>query len=51
MGDYPEWDVEHVENECEFDSDFESGNLDYVGKVSEGEYDLLMRLDTNSSSH
>ena len=31
-----------------FDSDLESGNLDYVGKVSEFEYDLLMRLDSNS---
>ncbi len=34
-----------------FDSNFESGNLDFVGKVSENEYDLLMRLDSNSRSH
>jgi hypothetical protein len=34
-----------------FDSNFESGNLDFVGKVSDNEYDLLMRLDSNSRSH
>jgi hypothetical protein len=34
-----------------FDSNFESGNLDYAGKVSDVEYDLLMRLDSNSRSH
>lgn len=34
-----------------FDSNFESGNLDFVGKVSNNEYDLLMRLDSNSRSH
>lgn len=34
-----------------FDSNFESGNLDFVGKVNDSEYDLLMRLDSNSRSH
>jgi len=34
-----------------FDSNFESGNLDFVGKVAENEYDMLMRLDSNSRSH
>ena len=34
-----------------FDSNFESGNIDFVGKVSENEYDMLMRLDSNSRSH
>lgn len=34
-----------------FDSNFESGNLDFVGKVSENEYDMIMRLDSNSRSH
>jgi len=34
-----------------FDSNFESGNLDFVGKVSDSEYDMLMRLDSNSKSH
>jgi len=34
-----------------FDSNFESGNLDFAAKVSDAEYDLLMRLDSNSRSH
>ena len=34
-----------------FDSNFESGNLDFAAKVSDNEYDLLMRLDSNSRSH
>jgi hypothetical protein len=34
-----------------FDSNFESGNLDFAAKVSDSEYDLLMRLDSNSRSH
>jgi hypothetical protein len=34
-----------------FDSNFESGNLDFVGKVADNEYDMLMRLDSNSRSH
>ncbi len=34
-----------------FDSNFESGNLDFAAKVQENEYDLLMRLDSNSRSH
>ena len=37
--------------EYTFDSNFESGNLDFVGKVSDNEFDLLMRLDSNSRSH
>ena len=38
----------------EFDSDFESGNLDLVAKrpnTKEEEYDMLIRLDSNSRSH
>lgn len=31
-----------------FDSNFESGNLDMVCKVSDYEYDLFMRVDTNT---
>lgn len=31
-----------------FDSNFESGNLDMVYKVGELEYDLFMRVDTNT---
>lgn len=46
-------DVE--KNECEeeliFDSNFESGNLDMVIKRKELEYDLFMRVDTNTKGH
>ncbi len=38
-------------NELVFDSDFECGNLDIVIKISEGEYDLFMRVDTNTRGH
>lgn len=34
-----------------FDSKFESGNLDKVYKVSDCEYDLYMRSDTNTEGH
>jgi|TARA_B110001450_G_C17631317_1_gene485325 cytosolic carboxypeptidase protein 2/3 len=34
-----------------FDSNFESGNLDRVYKVKDLEYDLFMRVDTNTSGH
>ena len=34
-----------------FDSTFESGNLDRVVMVTPKEYDLFMRLDTNSRGH
>ena len=42
---------DYKREEFVFDSNFESGNLDFVGKVSDTEYDLLMRLDSNSRSH
>ena len=35
----------------EFDSAFESGNLDIAYRVSETEYNLLMRGDTNTKGH
>lgn len=35
----------------QFDSDFENGNLDLVFKVSDNEYNLLTRCDTNSRGH
>jgi hypothetical protein len=38
-------------NEIRFDSKFESGNLDKVVKVREGEYDLYIRSDANSRRH
>ena len=34
-----------------FDSNFESGNLDAAIKVNENEYDLFMRVDTNTRGH
>lgn len=37
--------------ELRFDSNFESGNLDMVLKIKECEYDLYMRVDTNTKGH
>jgi cytosolic carboxypeptidase protein 2/3 len=34
-----------------FDSNFESGNLDTVIKKKDLEYDLFMRVDTNTRGH
>ena len=34
-----------------FDSDFEGGNLDAAIRVTEAEYDLLMRVDSNTKGH
>lgn len=34
-----------------FDSNFESGNLDAVVKVGPHEYDLFMRIDSNTRGH
>lgn len=39
------------ENELRFDSTFESGNLDEVIKIGPWEYDLYMRVDTNTRGH
>jgi hypothetical protein len=38
-------------SELIFDSNFESGNLDCVVKVGEAEYDLYLRIDTNTRGH
>lgn len=38
-------------DELTFESNFESGNLDTVVKVGENEYDLFMRIDTNTRGH
>ena len=38
-------------DEVVFDSGFESGNLDTVIKVDDNEYDLFMRVDTNTRGH
>lgn len=37
--------------ELVFDSKFESGNLDMVIKRRDLEYDLFMRVDTNTKGH
>ena len=34
-----------------FDSKFECGNLDKVVKVNDWEYDLYIRVDTNTKGH
>lgn len=34
-----------------FDSRFESGNLDYVIRSKTNEYDLFLRIDSNTSGH
>lgn len=39
------------EEELRFDSNFESGNLDMVVKTNPWEYDLYMRVDTNTRGH
>lgn len=38
-------------SELQFDSKFESGNLDRVVKISENEYDLYTRVDSNTCGH
>ena len=38
-------------SDLKFDSLFESGNLDMVIKTNEYEYDLFMRVDTNTRGH
>lgn len=48
----PEFQDQYEEGEIlEFDSMFESGNLDRVIMVSPTEYDLYMRPDTNTRGH
>ena len=39
------------QNELKFDSFFESGNLDIVCKPKDLEYNLFMRVDTNTKGH
>ena len=41
----------NCQKELKFDSNFESGNLDYVIKRCTNEYDLYMRVDTNTKGH
>ena len=42
---------EHRDDNYIFDSCFESGNLDMAVKLSEKEYDLYMRSDSNTKGH
>lgn len=47
----PSIDEKTASNELLFDSNFESGNLDMVIKRKDLEYDLFMRVDTNTKGH
>ena len=38
-------------DDLKFDSNFECGNLDLAISVSSAEYDLLMRVDSNTKGH
>lgn len=40
-----------IDNDFIFDSEFESGNLDLVIKISPTEYDLFVKNDTNTKRH
>jgi len=40
-----------MKHSLKFDSKFESGNLDMVVKRDDYEYDLYMRVDTNTRGH
>jgi cytosolic carboxypeptidase protein 2/3 len=42
---------DEISKELTFDSNFESGNLDTVIKKKDYEYDLFMRVDTNTRGH
>ena len=43
--------IKDFDNNLRFESNFESGNLDMVIKKSKFEYDLYMRVDTNTRGH
>ena len=47
----PALTLEQLGHELVFDSAFESGNLDMAIKVKELDYDLFMRVDTNTKGH
>jgi cytosolic carboxypeptidase protein 2/3 len=40
-----------MKHKLEFDSDFESGNLDFAIEIKPKEYDLYMRVDPNTRGH
>jgi|688.fasta_scaffold309437_1 hypothetical protein len=41
----------NLEKEYVFNSAFESGNLDCVIKLEEREFDLFLRIDSNTKGH
>lgn len=41
----------NLKHKLTFDSDFESGNLDFAVKIGPDEYDLYMRVDPNTRGH
>ena len=43
--------IKDFDSDLKFESNFESGNLDIVLKRSKKEYDLYMRVDTNTRGH
>ena len=43
--------IKDIDGTLKFESNFESGNLDMVIKKSKSEYDLYMRVDTNTRGH
>lgn len=51
IGMNPTLEESILEKELIFDSNFESGNLDMVIKRKEYEYDIFMRVDTNTRGH
>lgn len=49
MGNNPHF--EFNKNVLTFDSNFESGNLDCAVMIDEKEYDLFIRVDSNTRGH
>lgn len=43
--------LDRAENEVIFNGNFEGGNLDAVVRVQKGEYDVFMRIDSNTRGH
>ena len=40
-----------VKNDVKFDAHYEGGNLDLAIKTGKDEYDLFIRIDTNTRGH
>lgn len=40
-----------INSNVQFEGRFESGNLDYVVRVKSNEFDLFMRIDSNTNGH